>query len=138
MRKSVIAAMAGLAGAASLVLNAPGASAEPNPAGCEKGYFCIWSGQNQTGTRLVHAAGNWSGSVTGRSVFNNGVAFPGADHIQLDWTYNGLNWTECFHYNTPSTPSSSNGHKDNWVGVQFTRAVWRGECGPGEDQPHRR
>jgi hypothetical protein len=139
MRKPVVAMLSCLVGVAALVMNAPGATAEANPPGCGKGYFCIYSGQNQTGALRVHAFNNWSGSVTGQSVFNNGSPDPGADHITLDWTFNGTNWRECFHYNTSGTSSSDFGHKDNWgPNVVFTRAVWRGECAAGEDQPHQR
>ncbi|MFD3514742.1 hypothetical protein [Streptomyces sp. NPDC058657] len=109
--------------ATSLVL-APAASAEPNPSGCEKENFCIYTGEGQSGQLALKVTDNWTGSVTGRSAFNNGIPYPGADHIQLTWTYNGGTYEECLHYNPgPGT------YKLNFAeGVTFTKVVWRGEC----------
>lgn len=124
MRKRSLAVLAATAAFAGVVAAAPTASAEPNPPGCGKGNFCIYSGANQTGRLLVKAAGNWSGSVSGHSVFNNGNRYPGADHISLTWTYNSRTWTDCFHYN----PGPGK-YKANFVdGVVFKKATWRGEC----------
>ena len=124
MRKLTIAATAASAAFAGVLAVAPAASAEANPPGCGKGYFCIYSGEDETGTLVKKTYGNWSGSVSGRSVFNNGVPDPGADHIQLTWTYNGSTWSDCLHYN----PGPGE-YKWNFVsGVVFKKAVWRGEC----------
>lgn len=99
-------------------------SNEASPPGCNRGAFCAYRGMDQTGTLLLETQGNWSGSISGvRSVFNNGVPWPGADHIQLDWNFNGSRWTECIHYN----PGPGE-YKINFVGVQIVRARWRGEC----------
>ncbi|MFZ4151552.1 peptidase inhibitor family I36 protein [Streptomyces pseudogriseolus] len=62
---------------------ASGASAEPNPPRCPKGYFCAYSGPNQTGTLLLRVEGNWSGNLGVGSIFNNGVVHPGADHVDV-------------------------------------------------------
>lgn len=106
-------------------------AAEPDPPGCPKGYFCAYSGTNQTGTRLLRTWGNWSGRISGvQSVFNNGLPCGGCDHVQLNWEYLGNGWTRCIHYN----PGPGQ-YKINFVGVTITRVVWRGECGPGEDTP---
>ncbi|RDG34189.1 peptidase inhibitor family I36 protein [Streptomyces corynorhini] len=124
MRKPAIAALAASFALAGVVAAAPTASAEANPPGCGKGNFCIYSGENQTGTLVVKAVNNWSGSVSGRSIFNNGNVQPGFDHIQLTWTYNGGTWTDCYHYN----PGPGR-YKENFAaGVVFKKAVWRGEC----------
>ncbi|MEE1835735.1 peptidase inhibitor family I36 protein [Streptomyces sp. SP17KL33] len=42
------------------------------PAAGGRGAFCIYSGPDQTGSLLVVSQGNWSGSVCGRSVLDNG------------------------------------------------------------------
>ncbi|WEH14748.1 peptidase inhibitor family I36 protein [Streptomyces sp. VNUA24] len=124
MRKRTIATLSASAALAAVAVVAPTASAEPNPPGCDRGAFCIYSGQNQTGSLLVESQGNWSGSVSGLSVFNNGTSFPGGDHIQLTWTYNGGTYSDCLHFN----PGPGD-YKWNFVsGVVFKKATWRGEC----------
>lgn len=111
--------------AASVAL-APAASAEPNPPGCEKENFCIYAGEGQTGQLLVKTKDNWTGNVAGRSVFNNGIAYPNADHVQLTWTYNGGTYEECLHYNPGPDPYP---YKLSFAeGVAVTKVVWRGEC----------
>ncbi|MEG8274871.1 peptidase inhibitor family I36 protein [Streptomyces sp. AHA2] len=124
MRHHVFAALSVSVAFTAVLAASPSASAEPNPPGCEKGYFCIYAGEGQTGQLLVKSEGNWSGSVSGRSVFNNGVEFPGEDHIQLTWTYNGGTYEDCLHYN----PGPGDYKWDFTSGVVFTKAVWRGEC----------
>ena len=116
-------AVVGVTSASVLSLAAP-SYAEPDPPGCNQGNFCIYSGRNQTGTLLVEEDGDWSGSVRGQSIFNNGVPWPGADHIQVYWTFNGSSLSHCVHYNPgPGL------YKLNWDSpVTFTRVVWRGEC----------
>jgi hypothetical protein len=113
--------------ASTLLALAGTSAAEPNPPGCPKGYFCIYSGFDQTGTLLFKTASNWSGSVSGGlSVFNNGVRFPGADHVQLYYTYSGLpgTYSTCIHYN----PGPGE-YKINFLaGHAFKTVVWRGEC----------
>ncbi|MEO3830184.1 hypothetical protein [Actinomadura sp. B10D3] len=59
----------------------------------------VYGGINQTGD-VWKQEGDWTGVLrTSGSVFNNGKPFPGADHVQLYWTYSGNNWTQCLHYN---------------------------------------
>ncbi|WP_327343138.1 peptidase inhibitor family I36 protein [Streptomyces europaeiscabiei] len=124
MRKRTIAALSASTALAVVAIAAPNASAEPNPPGCDRGAFCIYSGSDQTGSLLVESQGNWSGSVSGRSVFNNGTSFPGGDHIQLTWTYNGGTYSDCLHFN----PGPGD-YKWNFTsGVVFKQATWRGEC----------
>jgi hypothetical protein len=106
------------------------ASAEPNPPNCPREYFCAYSGTNQSGSLLLRTAGNWSGSIGGvRSVFNNGVPWPGADHVQLTYRLSsgpvqGSIRTRCIHYN----PGPGQ-YKVNFDATQLIlRVVWRGEC----------
>ncbi|MEU6059270.1 hypothetical protein [Streptomyces sp. NPDC047097] len=126
MNKRVLATLAAAMSATAILATAPPATAEPNPPGCEKGYFCIYSGESATG-RLVHkSSGNWSGSVTGLSIFNNGRPQPGYDHIQFDWRWKngGGGSSTCLHYN-PGPGAYINTFGDE---VVFTKVAWRGEC----------
>ncbi|MDF3140567.1 MULTISPECIES: peptidase inhibitor family I36 protein [unclassified Streptomyces] len=103
---------------------APTASAEPNPPGCAKGNFCAYSGANQTGRLLLAVEGNWSGNLAVGSIFNNGVAFPGADHVDVTSFLGGQPSTDCFHYNPGPGRYKANAEP----GLTITRVVWRGEC----------
>jgi hypothetical protein len=53
-----------------------------------------------TGPPLVSTPGNWWGMTPGvGSVFNNGVPYPGADHIQLAFGWpDGTVQEVCIHY----------------------------------------
>jgi hypothetical protein len=124
VRTSVFVTAAVSAAVGVVTAVAPAAFAEPDPSGCPKEYFCIYAGQGQTGAVVLKVTDNWSGSVSGRSVFNNGIPYPGADHVQLTWTYNGGTWEECVHYN----PGPGTYKYDFEPGVTFTKVVWRGEC----------
>ncbi|MFS8197492.1 peptidase inhibitor family I36 protein [Streptomyces sp. CWNU-52B] len=115
---TVAAALLGVVGVA------PTASAEANPAGCGKGYFCAYSGANQSGQLVLKVAGNWSGSVAVGSIFNNGVVFPGADHVDVTSFVGGQPSTDCFHYNPGPGRYKANAE----AGLTITRVVWRGEC----------
>ncbi|MER5887591.1 peptidase inhibitor family I36 protein [Streptomyces sp. NPDC001941] len=124
MRVRTIATAAVTAAFAAVFATAPTASAEPSPPGCPRGNFCAYSGGGQSGALLLKTAGNWSGRIDEvRSVFNNGVRYPGADHVQARWQYNGSNWERCVHYN----PGPGE-YKIDFVGVTLTGATWRGEC----------
>ena len=124
MRKRLLGTLAAAAAFTGVMATAPSASAEPNPPGCPKGYFCAYSGENQTGRLVLKTAGNWSGNVTFRSAFNNGVVFPGADHVNMTYAMPGGSETVCLHYNPgPGT------YKGNAApGVSVTKVVWRGVC----------
>ena len=86
MRKRAAFGAVAAAAFTAVLATAPSASAEANPPGCGKEYFCAYSGENQTGQLVLKTKGNWSGNVAIRSVFNNGVAFPGADHVDVTYT----------------------------------------------------
>ncbi|MET9800115.1 hypothetical protein [Streptomyces sp. NPDC006368] len=124
MRTSTLVTAALSATFATLTVLAPAASAEPDPSGCPKENFCVYAGEGQTGALVLKVTDNWTGSVSGRSVFNNGIPYPNADHVQLTWTYNGGTWEECLHYN----PGPGAYSLDFAPGVTFTKVVWRGEC----------
>ncbi|MEG3630816.1 hypothetical protein [Streptomyces poriticola] len=124
MRKRAIGILATAAAFAGVIATAPSASAEPNPPGCGKGYFCAYSGYDQSGRLLLRTAGNWSGTIYNvRSTFNNGYAYPGADHIDQTYTYRGNTYTKCLHYN----PGPGQ-YKANWADITLKNVRWRGEC----------
>ncbi|MFI6277410.1 peptidase inhibitor family I36 protein [Streptomyces sp. NPDC050988] len=125
MRKRAAFGAVAAAAFTAVLATAPSASAEPNPPGCGKEYFCAYSGENQTGRLVLKTKGNWSGNVAIRSVFNNGVAFPGADHVDVTYTSpGGGGETACLHYN----PGPGAYKVNAAAGVHITKVVWRGEC----------
>ncbi|MGW5861260.1 peptidase inhibitor family I36 protein [Streptomyces sp. NPDC055239] len=113
---------------AGVLAVAPTASAEPSPPSCPKGYVCVWNGESTAGPTAFKTQGNWHGSHTFRDrnglVFNNGVAYPGADHIQVTWTYGGSTGSKCLHYN----PGPGDYQNVFSAGATLTSLVWRGEC----------
>ncbi|MCK8678527.1 MULTISPECIES: peptidase inhibitor family I36 protein [Streptomyces] len=109
-------------------ITAPAALAEPSPVGCEKEYFCVFERPGQTGHLMVKAKGNWTGSIDGQSIFNNGTTHPNADHVQVTYTYRGNTYEKCVHNN----PGPGEYKMDFTEGVTFKKATWRGECGPDE------
>ncbi|MFE7894691.1 peptidase inhibitor family I36 protein [Streptomyces sp. NPDC057412] len=123
-RLTVVGAGAVAAAFAGVLAVAPSASAEPDPAGCGKGYFCAYSGAGQSGRLVLKVAGNWSGNLAVGSVFNNGVAYPGADHVDVTSYVGGQPSTDCFHYNPG--PGRYKANAEAWLTI--TRVVWRGEC----------
>ncbi|MFJ8936525.1 peptidase inhibitor family I36 protein [Streptomyces sp. NPDC102365] len=125
MHRKTAATLATAAAMLGVIASAPTASAEANPPGCPKGYFCAYSGPDQTGTLVLKTAGNWSGQVGFRSVFNNGYAFPGADHVDMTYVYEGDSTvTSCFHYNPgPGQYKWTAPYTEVVYGVR-----WRGEC----------
>lgn len=125
MRKHVLGTITVAAAFAGVVVGAPPASAEPNPPGCEKGYFCAYSGTGQTGNLVLKTASNWSGRVEFRSAFNNGFTYPGADHVDVTLEGIGNPGTYCFHYSPGPGPYHMTA---DFPGAFITRVVWRGEC----------
>ncbi|MFF2852088.1 peptidase inhibitor family I36 protein [Streptomyces sp. NPDC058001] len=101
MRKRTFGMLAATAALAFTVSMAPPAAAEGNPPDCPKGYFCMYSGANQSGKLLKKVSGDWGGYVEGiNSVFNNGNPCNGCDHVYfLHWPGIGNNYTRCFHFN---------------------------------------
>jgi hypothetical protein len=125
MRKKAAATIATAAAMLGVIASATTASAEPNPPGCPKGYFCAYSGPDQTGSLVLKTAGNWSGQVRFQSIFNNGYAFPGADHVDMTYWYEGDgNATSCIHYNPgPGLYKWTAPYTEVLYSVR-----WRGEC----------
>lgn len=103
------------------------AAREPNPPGCDPGAFCAYERwpQNGYGALKLETQGNWVGGAGWVThVFNNGLPWPGADHVQLGWVWgDGTVQETCVHYNPGP------GHKISFgAPVIVTRVFWRGEC----------
>lgn len=132
MRIRAFAAVAAATAAAGVLTLAPAASAESSPPGCPKGYFCLFSGYNQTGSIVARSQGDLGYVGSGaKSYFNNGTSWPGADHIQLKWHHydygDRFNHSRCIHFNPGPGSYKGNFHDSN--GVTFVdSATWRGEC----------
>jgi len=124
MNKRALGTLAAVAAFAGVLGTAPTASAEPNPAGCGKGSFCIYAGEYSTGQLVLKSGGNWSGRVTGRSIFNNGTPLPGLDHIQVEFEIDGDAESTCLHYN----PGPGDYGLNSFHPLVFTKVTWRGEC----------
>ncbi|MFF7204521.1 MULTISPECIES: hypothetical protein [unclassified Streptomyces] len=127
MRKRMLGTLAAVAAFAGVLGSAPAASAAPNPPGCGKGYFCIYSDLIQEGRLVAKSDRNWSGRAVGMSIFNNGTPFPGQDHIQVEWGWadgSGGTYTSCLHFN----PGPGNYSQSFGADVAFTKVTWRGEC----------
>ncbi|MEU8846575.1 peptidase inhibitor family I36 protein [Streptomyces sp. NPDC048564] len=108
--------------AATGVASAPSASAAV--ADCPRGYVCVWNNDVAWGEPTWKSTGNLYDlhSEHGMYIVNNGVPYPGADHIRFSVTAPGGNFQGCLHY--PNDPNT-----DNFVGpVTLHSAVWGGEC----------
>jgi hypothetical protein len=125
MRKRTVAALAASAALGATIAMAPTASAEPNPPNCPKGYFCAYSAHNSGGSQTIRTAGNWTGSIDSLTLFNNGVVYPGADHVSVDVvTFTKERRTICLHYNP-----GPGAYKVNVAdGANIRQVTWRGEC----------
>ncbi|HEV7709210.1 MAG TPA: peptidase inhibitor family I36 protein [Asanoa sp.] len=110
------------------------AYAEANPpGGCTKGYFCMYSGPNQTGTLLAKKSGEWAAATPSQfingvqSVFNNGSACWNCDHVDFLFWVPDHNWSVCLHFNPG--PGSYKQNFTNFAGGAIAKSVhWRGEC----------
>ena len=103
------------------------AAREPAPPGCDTGAFCAYERwpQNGYGALKLETQGNFVGGAGWVThVFNNGVRWPGLDHVQLSWVWgDGTIQETCVHYNPGP------GHKISFgAPVIVTRVWWRGEC----------
>ncbi|GAA2935084.1 peptidase inhibitor family I36 protein [Streptomyces enissocaesilis] len=123
MNKRALGALATAAAIACVLTAAPTASAAEVPPGCDKGYFCIYSGDSGTGRLVLKSDGNWSGRVTGQSIFNNGAPLPGLDHIQVEWKGIGSG-SECVHHYPGPGHYGLNFQHD----AVINKVTWRGEC----------
>jgi hypothetical protein len=120
---------AGVAIAALLMTAATGvASSSPASAAaadCPRGDVCVWINSVAWGQPTWKSTGNLYNlhSDQGMYILNNGVRYPGAEHIWFDLTaQHGGNFTGCLHY--PNDPNV-----DIFLGpVTLHSAVWGGEC----------
>lgn len=105
------------------VASAPPASAAP--ADCPRGYVCVWNNDVAWGAPTWMSQGNLYNlhSEHGMYILNNGVRFPGADHIRFNLTAQaGGNFQGCLHY--PNDPNV-----DIFLGpVTLHSAEWGPEC----------
>ncbi|MEV0791488.1 hypothetical protein [Kribbella sp. NPDC050459] len=135
--RALAAAGATLATSAAVgIATAPTASA----ATCNAGSACVYQTLSNGSSSLRYQnAGNATISLTtgpyGGWVWNNGVRYPGADHITLTTTYGGYRWRICLHYG-PADQNQGTG-KTTAAALQPGEVVtgwrWRGECASGED-----
>ncbi|MFE7468413.1 peptidase inhibitor family I36 protein [Streptomyces sp. NPDC057499] len=103
---------------------APSASAAVGD--CPRAYVCVWDNTNYSGTPKWKSTGNLSNmwSTNGLSIVNNGVAYPGGDHIRYKFTpLVGPGGSGCLHY-----PPDSNKISLNWGKVNLDYARWGAEC----------
>ncbi|MFF2011809.1 peptidase inhibitor family I36 protein [Streptomyces sp. NPDC058195] len=103
---------------------APSASAAAGD--CPRGYVCVWDNSNYSGAPKWKSTGNLANlaSSNGLSIINNGVSYPGADHIRYKVTWAGGQYsTGCLHY-----PPDSNGHSFRSGKMTMNYATWGGEC----------
>ncbi|MCX5527493.1 peptidase inhibitor family I36 protein [Streptomyces bobili] len=126
MRKRLIVTLAATAAFGATLATAPTASAEASPPNCPRGYFCAYSGPNQTGSLVFRTAGNWSGTYYAvGSVFNNGLVDPGVDHVQFGYSDNSVAGSRCMHFN-PGPGAYKWNAPDGAITALSVR--WRGEC----------
>ncbi|MFF7073187.1 peptidase inhibitor family I36 protein [Streptomyces pseudovenezuelae] len=121
-RKAGLGVAALLMTTATVVASAPAASAAQED--CPRGYVCVWNNDVAWGQPTWKSTGNLYDlhSNQGMTIVNNGVPWPGADHIWIDVTAPGGNVRECLHY--PGDLNAS-----HFVGsVTLHSAVWGGEC----------
>ncbi|MEV5960212.1 hypothetical protein AB0L70_00530 [Kribbella sp. NPDC051952] len=136
--KRALAAVAAVLGVTvgGAVVTAPPASA----ATCNSGSTCYyWYNANGTSTLKRQEAGNLSGQLHpgnyGAWVWNHGVRYPGADHITLTTSLNGMRYRICLHYGAVNFALGSGVTTAARIaqGEIVTGWTWRGECAPGED-----
>ncbi|MER5745945.1 peptidase inhibitor family I36 protein [Streptomyces sp. NPDC002225] len=103
---------------------APSASASTSQ--CPREYVCVWNNSSFSGAPTWKSKSNLSNltSYNGLSIMNNGVSYPGADHIRYKVTWsNGQYASGCLHYpSDPNTMTVSGGK------VTLNYANWGGEC----------
>lgn len=105
---------------------------------CVPGEACI---VDAYGNVVYSNAGNtgpiWIAPAGGGYVWNNGVRYPGLDHIQLYTSYGGTTLTICLHYGRSPVfvqPDPTAGAL--FDGEAVTSWRWRGECIGDEDEWH--
>ena len=111
---------------------AASASSGPAPTGkasCPPKYVCVWDNNTFSGKPALKSQGNITRTLKsgdGISIFNNGRAYPGKDHIYYKYYYpsGGGMQRGCLHYpgDSPST------HRSATARVVFESVRWGGEC----------
>ncbi|MFJ8635652.1 peptidase inhibitor family I36 protein [Streptomyces sp. NPDC093568] len=118
-----MSAAALLMAAAWGVASAPSASAAVSD--CPREHVCVWNNDVAWGQPTWKSTGNLYDlhSEHGMVIVNNGVRYPGADHIWYNLTAQaGGNFKGCLHY-----PNDEN--MTTYLGpVTLHSAVWGGEC----------
>ncbi|MDH2392546.1 peptidase inhibitor family I36 protein [Streptomyces sp. HNM0663] len=117
-------------GLAALALTAAGVAVAPSAhaakSDCPREYVCVWNNTSYSGKPTWKSKGNLANlkSSGGLSIFNNGVRYPGADHIwwKVTWS-NGQTASGCLHY----PPDSGNSITVSGS-VTLNHAKWGGEC----------
>lgn len=134
-------ALAAVAAVLGVTVGGAVVTAQPaSAATCNAGSACFyWSNANGTSTLRYQNAGNWHGQLhpgeRGAWVWNNGVRYPGADHITLTTSWNGTRWRICLHYGAANFNLGSGATTAARIaqGEIVTGWTWRGECRAGED-----
>ncbi|MET9862370.1 peptidase inhibitor family I36 protein [Streptomyces smyrnaeus] len=129
IRKTLMLAAAGL----MTVSTVSAASALEGPAltgkaSCPPKYVCVWDNNSFSGKPKWKSEGDLNKdmrSQNGISIFNNGRAYPGKDHIRYYYRmWSGEYARGCLHYpgDSPSTVVTW----DKPVTLEYAR--WGGEC----------
>jgi hypothetical protein len=119
------------------VTTAPGAAATEAASGvpCSPGYACVL---DASGLVIYRSAGN-TGTISvtpggsGGHVWNNGVRYPGLDHIQLSTRSGSTRLTICLHYGPKNLHQPDPTLGTLTGGETVTGWRWRGECVGNED-----
>ncbi|MEV4679448.1 hypothetical protein [Streptomyces kurssanovii] len=106
--------------------------------GCAPGYVCAFNGTNLSDGIDKKADGTWSGSSGNvRSLLNNGMSDPGADHIRYSGWVNYGNGTYrsvkgCLHFDENAAGLTAGSWLNFPATTRISSAAWGGECGAGE------
>ncbi|MGV9255625.1 peptidase inhibitor family I36 protein [Streptomyces sp. NPDC003697] len=124
IRRSLGLGVAALAMVGTGLATAPAASASTSD--CPREYVCVWNNTSFSGVPTWKSKNNLSNlySANGISIMNNGIAWPGADHIwyKATWSNGGATTSGCLHY-------PPGGNKVRLTGpITLNWAKWGGEC----------
>ncbi|MBO8198399.1 peptidase inhibitor family I36 protein [Streptomyces smyrnaeus] len=130
IKKAMMLAAAGLLTVATAgVATAVDGSQLTGKDACPRSYVCVWDNTSFSGKPKWKSQGNLYDlkSYNGISIFNNGVRYPGGDHIRYQYTYRhstSPHYKGCLHYpgDSPTTAKSIG------VTVILDYAKWGGEC----------
>lgn len=129
IRKALMLAAAGLmtitAASTAYASNGPALTGKD---ACPRSYVCVWDNTTFSGAPTWKSQGNLGThkSSHGLSIFNNGVSYPGADHIHYSYQYavDDRPRYGCLHY--PGDTPNSKTTVDTTVTLNY--AKWGGEC----------